>query len=164
MKKAALKVITTSDNVAGVSIPKFRCSDSRGGGEQAGMGKGGEQIRAARDAWQKTLGNLVLIGSLQTQFMVLDAAIKITNRRVNALDKVVIPKVANTLAYITSELDELEREEFFRLKMIQKKKKILADAELAEKAKLALLAGAGDGAESNVLAGYGNNADADIME
>eukprot|EP01060_Flectonema_neradi_P035388 TRINITY_DN649_c9_g1_i1.p1 TRINITY_DN649_c9_g1~~TRINITY_DN649_c9_g1_i1.p1 ORF type:complete len:251 (+),score=47.27 TRINITY_DN649_c9_g1_i1:72-824(+) len=163
MKKAALKVVTTSDNVAGVSIPKFRCSDaSRGGGEQTGMGKGGEQIRAARDAWQKTLSNLVLIGSLQTQFMVLDAAIKITNRRVNALDKVVIPKIVNTLAYITSELDELEREEFFRLKMIQKKKKILADAELAEKARLALANG-GDVAEASALDNF-NNADEEIFD
>ena len=36
----------------------------------------------------------------------------------------------NTIDYITSELDELEREEFFRLKMIQKKKRTIAEEEL----------------------------------
>ena len=37
----------------------------------------------------------------------------------NALDFVVIPKVENTIAYIISELDEVDREEFYRLKKVK---------------------------------------------
>lgn len=49
--------------------------------------------------------------------------IKATNRRVNAIEHVIIPKLDNTIKYINSELDEMDREEFFRLKKVQGKKK-----------------------------------------
>jgi V-type H+-transporting ATPase subunit D len=68
------------------------------------------------------LNNLVELASLQTALESLDEALKVTNRRVNALEFVVIPRVENTISYIISELDELEREEFYRLKKVQSMK------------------------------------------
>ena len=60
--------------------------------------------------------------SLQTAFKTLDEALKVTSRRVNALDNVVVPRLENTVAYVKQELDELEREDFTRLKKVVEKK------------------------------------------
>ena len=72
------------------------------------------------------------MASLQSAFLELDEALKITNRRVNALDNVVIPRLKATEKYITDELDELEREENFRVKKVIDVKKI----KIAEEKKL----------------------------
>lgn len=53
--------------------------------------------------WSRTRGQIPKVGQVETSFVTLDGVIKITNLRVNA------------------ELDELEREEFYRLKKIQAK-------------------------------------------
>jgi len=130
VKNAAVKAKIRFDNVAGVRLPVFRLLEFSTE-DMAGIGKGGEQIRGAREAFQKVLELMVKIASLQTSFVTLDAAIKVTNRRVNALEKVVIPKIENTIAYILSELDELEREEFFRLKKVQGVKRRALEKQLA---------------------------------
>lgn len=67
----------------------------------------------------KAIDLLVELASLQHNFQMLDQVIKATNRRVNALQYVIIPRLERTLAYIITELDEYEREEFYRLKKIQ---------------------------------------------
>jgi len=46
--------------------------------------------------------------------MILDEVIQATNRRVNAIEHVVIPRLENTIKFIISELDEMDREEFYR--------------------------------------------------
>lgn len=60
--------------------------------------------------------------------------IKITNRRVNAIEHVIIPRIDNTIRFIISELDEQDREEFFRLKKIQGKKKLAQEKTDKERA------------------------------
>ena len=86
------------------------------------------------------------LASLQTSFITLDVVIKTRNRRVSAIEHVIIPKIERTLAYIISELDELEREEFYRLKKVQdKKKKIKAEKEALNAARKAQGLDEGDG-------------------
>ena len=84
---------------------------------------GGNQIRKCKSNYDIALNLLIQLASLQTSFRELDEAMRVTNRRVNALDNVVIPKLENTMMYIKSELDEREREDLFRLKKVVAKKK-----------------------------------------
>jgi len=125
--EATFRLRIDQDNVAGVLLPNFkRYQDNTNlPAELHGLGRGGTQIREARQIYIKALEALVLLASLQTAFITLDEVIKITNRRVNAIEYVVIPKIDNTISYIVTELDERDREEFYRLKMIQKKKEII---------------------------------------
>lgn len=144
---ATLRVKANTENVAGVKLPTFEFINygAEAKMDMTGLGKGGQQVQNARAAYIKATQLLVELASLQTSFLALDVAIKTTNRRVNALENVVKPKLENTISYIKGELDELEREEFFRLKKVQAKKKRDLDAKEAEKAaKLAALNGNDD--------------------
>ena len=68
----------------------------------------------SKEVYAKAVETLVELASLQTAFTILDEVIRATNRRVNAIEHVVIPRLENTVSYVLSELDEMEREEFFR--------------------------------------------------
>jgi len=126
VSSAHYKLKLGNDNVAGVQLPHFnQLTDSKisGSSELTGLAKGGRQLQDCREMYLKALEGLIELASLQTAFVTLDEVIRITNRRVNAIECVVRPKLENTISYIVSELDELEREEFYRLKKIQGKKK-----------------------------------------
>lgn len=90
------------DNVAGVKIPKYEYIKEAGDSKMdlTGLAAGGQQVSRCKDAYGKTVELLVKLASLQSAFLTLDVAIKTTNRRVNALENVVKPRVANTIAYI----------------------------------------------------------------
>lgn len=120
---AQLRVRAKSENVSGVQLPIFEhYIDGQNAFELTGLGRGGQQVQKCKDTYIGAAKVLIELASLQTAFVVLDEVIRLTNRRVNAIEHVTIPKYENTIAYIISELDEQDREEFFRLKMIQKKK------------------------------------------
>jgi len=120
---AQLRVRAKSENVSGVQLPNFEYYiDGQNAFELTGLGRGGQQVQKCKETYIGAAKVLIELASLQTAFVVLDEVIRLTNRRVNAIEHVTIPKYENTIAYIISELDEQDREEFFRLKMIQKKK------------------------------------------
>ncbi|XP_028121492.1 V-type proton ATPase subunit D-like isoform X1 [Camellia sinensis] len=132
VQNASIKVRSRQENIAGVKLPKFEYfTEAETKNDLTGLARGGQQVQACRAAYVKSIEVLVELASLQTSFLTLDVAIKTTNRRVNALENVVKPRLENTITYIKGELDELEREDFFRLKKIQGYKKREIERQLA---------------------------------
>ncbi|KAL1476379.1 hypothetical protein MTO96_018613 [Rhipicephalus appendiculatus] len=119
-----------------VTLPIFECyQEGTDTNELAGLARGGQKLGKLKKNYFEAVKLLVELASLQTSFITLDSVIKTTNRRVNAIEYVIIPRIDRTLQYITSELDEREREEFFRLKKVQEKKKQIKARKEAELAK-----------------------------
>jgi len=123
-KSARFRIRTKQENVSGVFLPAFESFNTEGNNDfgLTGLGKGGQQVQRCRETYARAVETLVELASLQTAFVILDEVIKVVNRRVNAIEHVIIPRTENTIKYINSELDELDREEFFRLKKVQNKK------------------------------------------
>ncbi|QIW98956.1 hypothetical protein AMS68_004474 [Peltaster fructicola] len=137
VRKAKFKVKTKQENVSGVFLPQFEALHDEGKSDfnLTGLGKGGQQVAKCRETYTRAVETLVELASLQTAFVILDEVIKVVNRRVNAIEHVIIPRTENTIKYINSELDELDREEFFRLKKVKGVKEKAAAAEEAERVK-----------------------------
>lgn len=206
---AQVRVVSRTDNVAGVKLPVFSQYDT--GAEQPenlGLVGGGRKIQACRDRFGDYLKALIKLASLQTSFLAMDEALKITNRRVNALENVTLPKITSVIDYINRyvhlpsfrhvlseishtfhlelpyrftfisviiycrELDELEREDFTRLKMVKKKKEeAIKEAEKTKEENLLIQAEAGldmkklkvDDSKSTTYTDYDAIDDSDIV-
>ena len=80
------------------------------------------------------------LAEIENSVFRLSDAIKKTTRRANALKNIMIPRFQADIKFINEVLEEREREEFSRMKLIKKKKVRLAaeeaEAELARKAAL----------------------------
>jgi V-type H+-transporting ATPase subunit D len=64
------------------------------------------------------LKKIVEIATLQTSYLTIDECLKITSRRVNALEYIVVPRIEFVIKYIITELDERSKEEKFKIKKI----------------------------------------------
>jgi V-type H+-transporting ATPase subunit D len=123
-KKRPLQVRLVNENVSGVYIPKYTLQETEARG-LCFMGASGNIIRQCREKFIECLRTLLELATLQSSFLILDEVLKATNRRVNALEHFLIPKLDNTIEYMISELDEQDREDFYRLKKVQSSKKTL---------------------------------------
>lgn len=86
-----------------------------------GLSAGGRQIERVRDNFQEALKIITKLASLEFSVKILSLAVHQTNMRVNGLELVVTPRLQNTYNYIRDELEELDREDFYRLKCSQAK-------------------------------------------
>lgn len=120
---AHIKVRMKMENITGCSYPVFDYNESSADPFMlSGLSRGGQQLQTARKSYKNFIRLLVNLASLQISCVTLDTVFKDTNTRVNAIEYVIIPRFESTVKYIVAELDELEREEFYRLKKFQSKK------------------------------------------
>jgi V-type H+-transporting ATPase subunit D len=146
-KRPSVTCKLTADNVAGVKLPIFNMQHDPTKDtavQTLGVAHGGAVINACREQYLKAVTALIKLASLQTAFTTLDEEIKMTGRRVNALEYVIIPRFEATIRDIEQELDEQARDEFIRVKkVVQKKKEKIERQKLEDEAEEAAKVAAG---------------------
>ncbi|XP_041983405.1 uncharacterized protein LOC121736345 [Aricia agestis] len=88
-----------------------------------GIEKGGEIIMEAKKQWHEIIRLLILITQLRAVFLAVDKANKAANKKKNVFTRIILPRTMETIAYIESGLEELAREDFFRLRRFIYKKR-----------------------------------------
>jgi V-type H+-transporting ATPase subunit D len=163
---ARIRVGAGINNVAGVKLPVFSKYETGAVADNQSLGLvgGGKKIVSVREKFTTLLEMLIKLASLQTSFQTLDEALKVTNRRVNALENVTIPRIEGVLDYISRELDELEREDFTRLKLVQGKKQAQQkeDDKIKAAAKAAGIA-VGKENDADITAAFDTAEDVDLV-
>jgi len=81
-----------------------------------------ESLDEARAAFNKVKDLTVKLSSIETSAYRLATNIKKTQKRANALSNITVPYYEQLVKDITNSLEEKEREEFTRLKVIKKRK------------------------------------------
>ncbi len=80
------------------------------------------QVLEAAESAENMLEQLVQCAPLERNIQLLGEEIKKTNRRINALNEYLLPKLKGEVRAIARVLEEREREDTFRLKKIKSKK------------------------------------------
>ena len=115
------QVELSENNIMGVVVPKIKVSTIQKSVEERGYGLIGTSVRIDESvhAFEKLAEKVLEAAELETTMKKLLDEIESTKRRVNALEFKVIPQLEEVAAYITLRLEELERENVFRLKRIK---------------------------------------------
>ncbi len=112
----------TTKNIMGVKVPKIEASEI----QKAFMGRGygaysSSAVDEAASAYEKVVEKIILAAEVETSMRKLLNEIEKTKRRVNALEFVVIPQLDKVKSFIQLRLEEMERENIFRMKRIKAK-------------------------------------------
>lgn len=119
--KESIDVDIKSRSVMGVSVPVTNVKME----ERSIIDRGYSfsdttiQLDEAAKKFEESIKFLIELGEVEKTIFLLAEEIEATKRRVNALEHIMIPRFENTEKYIDMRLQEMERENFVRLKMIR---------------------------------------------
>jgi V/A-type H+/Na+-transporting ATPase subunit D len=110
-----------SKNVMGVVVPKIESSGILKPLHERGYGIIGttSRIDEAAESYEKLVEQIIVSAEIESAMKKLLEDIEKTKRRVNALEFKVIPELKDAEQFIKLRLEEMEREETFRLKKIK---------------------------------------------
>ncbi len=112
----------TTKNIMGVKVPKIGASEIKKAFMERGYGiYNSSAIDEAASAYEKVVEKIILAAEVETSMRKLLNEIEKTKRRVNALEFVVMPTLDKTRVFIQLRLEEMERENIFRMKRIKAK-------------------------------------------
>jgi len=114
-------ITLTSKNIMGVVVPEIESSKVKKSLIDRGYGLLGttSAIDEAASAYEDLVEAIIESAEIETTMKKLLDEIESTKRRVNALEFKVIPELTEARDFIKMRLDEMEREELFRLKKIK---------------------------------------------
>jgi V/A-type H+-transporting ATPase subunit D len=112
-----------SKNVMGLVVPEIEATSIRAEADKRGYGVIGTSvyIDEAAKAFEDLTETIVEAAEIETTMKRLLDEIEKTKRRVNALEYKVIPELKEAQAFISLRLEEMERENIFRLKRVKQK-------------------------------------------
>lgn len=87
-----------------------------------GFVKTNANLDRAYKSFKKALSLIARLAEIETKVYRLAREIKKTQRRVNALENILIPQYEETVKFIESYIEETERDDFFRMKRLKGKK------------------------------------------
>ncbi|MDI3484584.1 MAG: V/A-type H+/Na+-transporting ATPase subunit [Methanobacteriaceae archaeon] len=119
--KEFLKVEIDSRNIMGVVVPVVEIESTERSMVERGYGLVDTSVKLdeAAKKFEESVSLIVELGEIEKSVRLLAGEIESTKRRVNALENIIIPRLQNTVSYIEMRLEEMERENFVRLKMIK---------------------------------------------
>jgi len=124
--KEVPQITLTSKNIMGVVVPKIESSKVRKSLVDRGYGVLGTTsiIDETATSFEELVEAIIESAEIETTMKRLLSEIESTKRRVNALEFKVIPELSEARDFIKMRLDEMEREELFRLKKIKARMKV----------------------------------------
>ncbi len=115
-------IMLAAKNIMGVKVPKIESAEIKKAFAQRGYGVyQSSAIDEAAAAYEKVVEKVLLAAEVETSMRKLLNEIEKTKRRVNALEFVVMPRLTGVQDFIRLRLEEMERENIFRMKRIKAK-------------------------------------------
>jgi len=110
-------------NIMGVKVPKIKSGKVQKTLEERGVGvlSSSAVIDATAAQYEKVVEEIIKVAELETAMKRMLIEIEKTKRRVNALEFKRIPEMLEIEKFIQLRLEEMERENIFRLKRIKNK-------------------------------------------